>query len=381
MNIKRLLMYLVLVIAIAVFTHGVTAFAANPLSNVFSDTGSHWAKENICYLTDNGAIKGYTDGTFKPENKISRAEFTAILLRALKTDVGQPKEGKWYDNYIAEAANRKYIVKDEFDSVEKDITRGEIARMIVRAMTEEYPGNMADYADQLKDYSKIPAAYKDFVLKAYVKGIITGRPGGVFAHADTATRAEATTMIVRLIDESKRVIPAAPVNNDIYVKDPVTGQDAKVTTSHKEILPHLKKILDVLAAAGGYTDAVYAKTNNHVQFLWYKDKADFDKPIEIRTSAMGIDIFLEKDPDLDYYLPYQVSLLDVNNAAGSNMLKTLMKDIFQESYDKVINELDKKIKDINYQGKIWEKINGREVRAFTFSGYHQIDVYMELEKK
>lgn len=169
---KKLIVCLVLSMAI---TSSIFVIAA---STRFSDVGSHWAKDYISCLTENGAIKGYTDGTFKPENKISRAEFTAILLRALRNDVDQPKDGKWYDNYIKEATNRKYILAGEFDNVEKDITRGEIARMIVRALTETYPANFADYASQLADYSKTPEAYKDFTLKAYVKGIITGRPGG-----------------------------------------------------------------------------------------------------------------------------------------------------------------------------------------------------------
>ncbi len=369
---KKSIIRFISAIVIYAAISGSTVIAVSP---VFTDTASHWAKENIDYLTSNGAIKGYTDGTFKPENKITRAEFTAILLRALKNDVGQPVEGKWYDNYITEATNRKYIVAGEFDSVEKDITRGEMARMIVRTMTEEYPGNIADYAGQLADYGKTPAEYKDFVLKAYVKGIITGRPGGVFAHADPATRAEATTMIVRLIDATKRVVPEEPGSKDIMITEAASGKEAKVTTSHPELLPYVKKGIEVLSA-DGYLRLLYSKSDNLVNYTLYKDRAELDKPIWERVAILSYLIYVEQDPKKDYYLPFSIILYDTKNAIGYGMFKELVRDVFPEAYDRIIKELDSKVKDINYDSTINEKINGREVRLVAIKGSKQINVYI-----
>ncbi|NJD04577.1 MAG: S-layer homology domain-containing protein [Ruminiclostridium sp.] len=358
----------------------VSTFAADSVNSGFSDIGSHWSKDYIIYLTADGAIKGFSDGTFRPENKITRAEFTAILLRALKNDVSQPKEGKWYSNYIAEAANRKYILSEEFDDVEKNITRGEMARMIVRTMNETYPANMVDYASRLSDYGKTPDAYKDFVLKAYVKGIITGRPGGIFAYADPATRAEAAVMIVRLVDTSKRVIPAEPVNNDVYMYEVEAEKEVKVETSHPELLTHIRKGMEILSGEG-YTVTKYSKKYNVVYSYMYKDKVEADKPIGEGHSILGYHIYTEQDPRSSAYLPYQVSLYDTKNTLGQQKFKELVKDIFPEAYDKIIKELDNKSKDINYQGRVWEKVNGREIRVFTFEGYNQIDIYIALENE
>ncbi|MGD6875870.1 phosphodiester glycosidase family protein [Bacillus infantis] len=52
---------------------------------IFNDvSNSHWAKTEIAYLTENEILTGYTDGTFKPENKLSRAHAAVLLTRILK---------------------------------------------------------------------------------------------------------------------------------------------------------------------------------------------------------------------------------------------------------------------------------------------------------
>src|SRR5665647_2792852 len=44
-----------------------------------SDISGHWAQTTIQAWVDQGTIKGYPDGTFRPENNISRAEFTILV--------------------------------------------------------------------------------------------------------------------------------------------------------------------------------------------------------------------------------------------------------------------------------------------------------------
>ena len=52
----------------------------------FNDIAGHWAADNINQLVGLGAINGYPDGSFKPDNNITRAEFTTILVRAFQLD-------------------------------------------------------------------------------------------------------------------------------------------------------------------------------------------------------------------------------------------------------------------------------------------------------
>ena len=74
MKSKRLLTCL-LAFALTLTMTALPASAAT-----FPDIASHWAKSYIEEMTDAGMFKGYEDGTFKPENKLTTAEALALLL-------------------------------------------------------------------------------------------------------------------------------------------------------------------------------------------------------------------------------------------------------------------------------------------------------------
>ena len=91
-------------------------------SSKFTDIASHWAKDEISAAANNGWINGYTDGTFRPNNKITRAEAMTLVNRVLKRlpETAEDLHNdmiKWSDNsdtsawyYLAvqEATNSHY---------------------------------------------------------------------------------------------------------------------------------------------------------------------------------------------------------------------------------------------------------------------------------
>ncbi|MEG2406865.1 MAG: S-layer homology domain-containing protein, partial [Clostridiales bacterium] len=89
-------------------------FAATPISAemiVFSDITGHWAEDNIYYMADKGILNGYTDGTFLPDNQITRGEFVTILAKDAakdgKIDLKQfnyPSQFKDVNSHWAKAA-------------------------------------------------------------------------------------------------------------------------------------------------------------------------------------------------------------------------------------------------------------------------------------
>ena len=95
---------------------------ANTTAVDFSDIASHWAKDEISAAANNGWINGYTDGTFRPNNKITRAETMTLVNRVLKRlpETAEDLHNdmiKWSDNsdtsawyYLAvqEATNSHY---------------------------------------------------------------------------------------------------------------------------------------------------------------------------------------------------------------------------------------------------------------------------------
>lgn len=67
------------------------AYAIKPTGEIgFKDANTHWAKDSIAALAQNKIINGYPDGTFKPERPISRAEMVTMLARLIK--LGNPEE-------------------------------------------------------------------------------------------------------------------------------------------------------------------------------------------------------------------------------------------------------------------------------------------------
>lgn len=170
------------------------------------DIKDHWAKSYIEKLVELGSIEGYPDGSFNPKNTITNAEFTKILLASLGHDLENSKSGHWAENYIEEAKAHSVIDEGDFKSLDDPITRGQMAKMIVRASNEQ-TNDLSLYQRQIKDIDKMSAETKYFVANCYGLGIITGYEDGTFKHERTATRAEASTMIIRLLNEGEREIP------------------------------------------------------------------------------------------------------------------------------------------------------------------------------
>ena len=55
------------------------AISSTALAAIPSDIGGHWAQGTIIQWTSKGYISGYEDGTFKPDNSITRAEFVRLV--------------------------------------------------------------------------------------------------------------------------------------------------------------------------------------------------------------------------------------------------------------------------------------------------------------
>ena len=97
-------------------------------SSVFTDTAGHWAENNIYAAHRLGWIQGYSDGTFRPSQFVTRAEVAALINRALKRLPQYPSDllpdmltwrdnmnvNAWYYLYIQEATNSNYYkMKDD----------------------------------------------------------------------------------------------------------------------------------------------------------------------------------------------------------------------------------------------------------------------------
>lgn len=102
---------------------------------------SHWAYDTIQWAVEKGVTKGYQDGTFKPNNYITEAEFLAILLGIYSnvklTDLNT---GHWANKFYEHAHKFELPLSDNRN---QPITRGYVARLISATFGYNYNQNRA----------------------------------------------------------------------------------------------------------------------------------------------------------------------------------------------------------------------------------------------
>jgi len=181
----------------------------------FTDISSHWAKTNIDLLAGKQIVSGATASSFAPNRTVTRAEFAAMLVRALGlsnnggkaaatfTDVAATA---WYADAI-DAAARFGLIKGFEDGTfrpNKTITREQMAVMAANALkfaeAAGAKGKQLDLAAvSFKDEAAIHVWALDEVKQVAAAGILEGKGNSAFLPLDLASRAEAATMITRLL--------------------------------------------------------------------------------------------------------------------------------------------------------------------------------------
>jgi hypothetical protein len=167
-----------------------------------TDIAGHWAENQIKELVGLGAISGYPDGTFKPDNNITRAEFATILVKAFKLEpqsgqVFADTAGHWAKDTIATAA--AYGIVNGYDGhtfgPNDLITREQMAAMIVNALKLKPVTEESSFIDS----GSISGWARVAVSTAVKNGLINGYPDNTIRPQGQATRAEAAAIMVNAL--------------------------------------------------------------------------------------------------------------------------------------------------------------------------------------
>ncbi|MCE5195643.1 MAG: S-layer homology domain-containing protein [Negativicutes bacterium] len=199
-------------------TNSTYAVIYSPVS--FADTAGHWAVDAIQNMGSRLIVCGTGDGNYEPGRAITRAEFVAILVRALGlqraagvTNFPDVANTAWFAGSVQTAVQYGLVAGYDdgrfgpFDN----ITREQAMTMIARAMkltqlkadfsTEEIAAVLAGFSDagETFDYAKAGIA-------ACVKnGLVAGRSAAVLAPKANITRAEVAVIIEKLLQESNLI--------------------------------------------------------------------------------------------------------------------------------------------------------------------------------
>lgn len=196
------------------------------VSNLPSDSRSHWAQQYIGMLIDKGTIGGFPDGTFKPDDGISRAQFAAIIVKAL----GLPAAGRnaefkdlsdkhWAYKAISSAVEAGLVggFPDGSFRPEDKITRTQALVILAKALPG---GNAAPTTlERYKDGNTVPAWAIPSVAKAAQAGILVNYPDAFVIRAnDNATRAEVAALTYQTMANLGQKLPSISTGLDAAIK-------------------------------------------------------------------------------------------------------------------------------------------------------------------
>lgn len=183
-------------------------------TRTFTDMSKHWSNSTVSLLAAKNIIDSSYGTTFKPEQKITRAEFAVMLSRGLGLLGDRETAQRFRDvqpstqtgDYIGAAAKAGIITgnTDATFRPNDNITREQLAIMMIRAMEyTKHPITLnrstALVLAPFKDKSKVQSQSAEFVAKAVQEGIILGMTSTQFQPQGNATRAQAAVMLQRML--------------------------------------------------------------------------------------------------------------------------------------------------------------------------------------
>jgi hypothetical protein len=185
-------------------TNGGGAVQAN--RSTFQDVKSHWSENEVEKMITLGYIKG-SNGQFRPDDSITRGEFVALMVRVLgletnpdETDFNDVSSDDWFAPYISSAVSQG-IIKGYDDGTFKPqnpITREEISSLLssiidLKLSEEEVEEILSEFKDQVSPWAR------PYVAKTVKSGLLKGFPDNSFKGSSEATRAQSAVMLLRFL--------------------------------------------------------------------------------------------------------------------------------------------------------------------------------------
>lgn len=268
------------------------------LSNVTpilaSDYETHWASKEITKWMDKGIIEGYEDGTFRPDEPITHAEFAKILVElfgysdnALSKTYQDVNVRKWYADYVSRISGAQIMYESDVMNFypEAMITREEALYALANAYHLESNIDLPFY-----DKEQISPWAVDAFKAFYGHGYITGDDNQMIKPKDLLTRAELAMLLDQLMTEvidqtsevyekdvegnllvNKRnvVLKNMKVNGDLYLTEGI-GNGGKVTLENVIVTGQMfvadgVEVGQLNFEEGGYNKSYWREPTGQVQ--------------------------------------------------------------------------------------------------------------------
>ncbi len=284
----------------------------------YSDIKSHWGRNFISKISALEIISGYPDGSFRPDEKLLGGQYILMLIRAMGYRPEVPQGVPYYKPFVDIALKEGILSKGEISDYTKPITR-ELAAGLARRTIGKYETVPKDYfvkgSDpypskgnkglfdnvyagyqklKMTDYPTITGNYLQDVIDCYRVGLLTGS-NNKFNPKGTLTRAEASVIIIKLLDKKARVesVPSADesfkwknsiFNNGAYDNEFSGFYENKEYTLYKGLFP-MMEIWETAQAmyknrnliTGGKIDFVYNEKHQSFGFTYFNNEDHYKK--------------------------------------------------------------------------------------------------------
>ncbi|WCF09036.1 S-layer homology domain-containing protein [Paenibacillus thiaminolyticus] len=196
-------------------------------------SATHWAKDSIHAAVNAGYFKGYSNGTFKPDATITRAEFASLLSRVSKAEppteienVFNDLNNHWSKKQVERAVAFGFIDPKNYPNGFKPnmaLTREEMAIWLssgLAVLDEDYKQAVLDTKETLipvTEYFKpgIPESKAGHIAVAMGTKLMNGYPDGSFGMKNTTTRAETSAILLRFVKVAAKKADTFPALNEL----------------------------------------------------------------------------------------------------------------------------------------------------------------------
>ncbi|MCF7856725.1 S-layer homology domain-containing protein [Candidatus Gracilibacteria bacterium] len=179
---------------------------SSEVADPFTDIGGHWAESYIDNLRLTGAISGKSEGTFAPNAFLTRAELVKIVVNLYALEIPAELTTKpfsdveldaWYAPYVAAAKNAGIIggYSEGTFRPEQLVSRVEALKIVLEATGLTIVGGEMNFPDTERGQW-----YEKYVAFSALNGIVNGYANGNFGPADSITRAEFSKVAILTIE-------------------------------------------------------------------------------------------------------------------------------------------------------------------------------------
>ncbi|MHA6483249.1 GH39 family glycosyl hydrolase [Paenibacillus sp. strain BS8-2] len=204
--------------SVTFYTNTFSYYTIAETNRSFEDVIGHWGQEEIELLASKHIVSGMSEQLFMPEEQLTRAQFAQMLVQALGITLHTPTHsfadvptGSWYEYSVRTAAEAGIVTgvgNNRFDPNAR-ITREQMAVMLMRAyryqMDEAATSGSGDMKVAFDDDQDIQDWAIEDVLTTVKLGLLKGMSATEFNPQGLASRAQAATAVVRLLQQTEQL--------------------------------------------------------------------------------------------------------------------------------------------------------------------------------